>query len=155
MPTLVLREARNDHEDSHAIYHLSNAPDVVAVSTRGKTFAWAEHVEWYDRRIKDSLILIAEVDGQFVGYVRWGKVENKEEAEVAIAVAEPYRRKGYALDALTRSEGRCKARFGNVTLVALVLVGNDASAALFEKAGYKLVGWEERMDKQHQRWEKA
>lgn len=140
---------------SRFIYELAMNPEVREVSTRTESFTWAEHQEWWERRIVDSLILLVWVHRRAVGYVRWGKA-NPEDAEVAIAITPGEWGKGYAKEALLLSEPPLRWWWypRPPKMVALVVKGNERSERLFVSAGYKPVGEVERMGKWHTRFEK-
>ena len=70
-------------------------------------------------------------------------------AEIAISISPMHRGKGYAKDLLTTTEPWARRDLKVDRLVALVLKGNYASMFLFESAGFRRSGEEERMGKQH------
>src|SRR6185503_13828239 len=64
------------------------------------------------------------------GYVRYGRVPNTQDAEVAIAVSPANRRHGLGLRMLQETESQAAKDLGITRLVALVLVGNEPSSRL-------------------------
>ena len=154
MAVLVVRPARDD--DREFVYRLAMDPTVREASTRSDEFTPEQHRQWWDRRFNDpsTRIYIAESD-QPIGYVRYGRVKGRAEAEIAIAVDADSRGQGIALDMLTMTQPLAVTALGVSQFTALVVVGNESSSRLFAKAGYRMTKWQERMHKQHQRWEKA
>ena len=143
MLSLRLAERR----DSYFVWQLAMREDVRAVSTRGDYFTFDQHTEWYDRRLADSLILIASLDDERVGYVRWGN--GADGLEVSIAIAGDRRREGIGHWALEESEKWARDRWPGRDLLALVRTSNLASWHLFSAAGYRMIGKVERMGKAH------
>jgi RimJ/RimL family protein N-acetyltransferase len=145
---LVVRPARED--DCEFVYQLAMDPTVRGASTRSDEFTPEQHRQWWDRRFNDSStrIYVAESDRP-VGYVRYGRVKGRAEAEIAIAVDPSSRGRGIALDMLTMTQPLAAAALGVSQFTALVVVGNESSSRLFAKAGYEMKGWVARMGKQH------
>lgn len=143
--------------DRDVVYAISVHESVRLASTRSDYFSWFEHCDWWIRKMADAStrIYMAENDkGELVGYIRYGRVAATSDAEIAIAVAWPERRNGYAIAMLEQTQELAKRELGVNRLVALVLTTNSASSGLFERAGFHMTGWVERMKKQHQRWVK-
>lgn len=131
------------------------ADSVRTVSTRDARFAYPDHHTWWVKRMEErtTLIYVADDGHQVRGFIRYGKVEGKEEAEIAVAVADSVRREGIATSLLGQTADGAMVRLGVSKLIALVVKGNTASDALFGSLGFVAVGDEERIDKQHTRWE--
>lgn len=129
---------------------------VRAMSTRGQVFLWDEHDAWYRGKLEDGLnrIWIMEVSEIPVGQIRYGRVPNDSLAETAIAISPSHWGNGYASDLLTTTLPWAQQWLGVSRMVALVLVGNLRSKFLFERAGFRYVGDEQRMGKDHWRYEK-
>lgn len=94
----------------------------------------AEHLDWFARKLAspDCEFLIAEQDGQRVGFLRLDR--HGEEWEVSIVVAPDFRSSGVGramLNSLVR---------GSRHLVAEVLPGNQRSHELFCSCGWRLSG---------------
>lgn len=148
------------------VYEIAMDETTRAMSTRSDRFTREQHSAWYDRRLADSdqLFLIGVIGGAEIGYVRFGRATEKElaavgssrppdraSAEVAIALAPRDRGKGYAAPLLLAGEAALRARWPDVhRLFALILPGNDASAAAFGRAGYDRLGMEIRLGKRHE-----
>lgn len=151
-----IRPARYD--DCCALFKIVQHPSVRAASTRSEDFDYTSHCLWWDRRFgsNSQRFYVAETtDDGVVGYVRYGRVAGTADAEIAIAVAPEHRRGGLAIRLLHETERAAAKELGVSRLIALVLLTNEPSQKLFERAGYRMVKWQERMKKQHQRWEKT
>jgi len=141
--------------DSRFIYALAMDPSVREMSTRSEEFTFEEHERWYAGKLSDdgNRIWIMEVDEVPVAQVRYGFAVGC--AEIAISVSPAHQGKGYAGDLLDTTMPWA-AQWLNVSrFVALVLTTNLRSKYLFEHAGFTYVGDEERMGKQHWRYERA
>lgn len=148
-----IRPARYD--DCAAVFRITQHPSVREASTRSQEFDYSSHQQWWDRRFAESgqrfYVAETEADG-VVGYVRYGRVAGTADAEIAIAVAPEHRRSGLALRLLQETEALAKADLGVGRLIALVLVSNEASQKLFEKAGYRMSRWVFRLNKSHREY---
>jgi RimJ/RimL family protein N-acetyltransferase len=100
----------------------------------------SEHHDWFTARRADPdcLLTLITLDDAPAGMLRLDPVAKAASAaapayEISILVAPDERGNGAALEAL-----RFLRRWqGKALLIATVLPGNDASAALFEAAGYR------------------
>lgn len=143
--------------DSEFLWRLAMEPSVRENSTRSDAFTLEEHERWYREKLANPLcaMWVMEVEREPVAQVRYGKcVGAPWEAEIAISVMAPHRGYGLAARLLRETEWQAVQRLGVTRLVALVIVGNQSSAHLFEKSGYRHVGVEQRMGKRHWRMEK-
>ena len=90
---------------------------------------------FHDRQLR---LVIEKSDGVSVGFVDLQNYNPQHHrAEVGIVVVPEQQRKGLATEALRLLAGYVSAHLGIHQLYALVPEGNDASAALFRKCGYK------------------
>lgn len=140
---MVLRST--EKEDCGLYYEWVNDPVVRNTALVRKNISWAEHQEWFWKRLgsPDAKLYVAEVGGEAVGQVRFERGDG-ERWEVSISLAPAHRSKGYAgkllaagLDSLGYDLGE------SVTVVARVLTGNVPSMKLFARAGFDRVGSEQ------------
>jgi len=99
-----------------------------------------EHHHWFTARLADPdcLLTLITLDGAPAGMLRLDPVAKAASAaapayEISILVAPDERGNGAALETLHF----LRRWQGKALLIATVLPGNDASAALFEAAGYR------------------
>ena len=134
-----VRVRRATMADARLLWTWANDPVTRAVSLDPDPIPYPDHVEWLRARLADRacLLLIGENGRGPVGQVRFDAGEDG--AVVSISVA-PERRGtagGLLLASATR---RFLARSPQTPLLAQVKTGNAASRAMFEHAGYRLVG---------------
>jgi RimJ/RimL family protein N-acetyltransferase len=136
--------------DCDPIWRLYMEPSVREASTRTDYFNLDAHRIWWAGRFGDpyTRIWVAE-DSEIAGAVRYGKVLDKPEAEISIAVRPEYRGRRVASDLLAKTMTLAGAALHVDRLVALVKMGNTASGRLFLGAGFQLVGREIRMGSDH------
>ena len=150
---VTIRPARLS--DSGFIYRLAMDPSVREMSTRSEEFHFDDHDIWFRDKLSNGLnrIWVMEVDEVPVGQVRYGIfkpwMSSTRTAEIAISISPMHRGKGYAKDLLTTTEPWARRDLKVDRLVALVLKSNFASMFLFESAGFRRSGEEERMGKEH------
>lgn len=133
-----LRPATRD--DSDGLLRLANDPAVRSASFSTGTIEPAEHLQWLERRLRDSntLLLVGAVGGMVGAQVRFDI--DSDDSTVSISLDESLRGKGLSLPVLIRGiEKLEKAHPGIRTIHAQVKPGNLASRRLFEDAGFALV----------------
>lgn len=133
---MMLRKARSD--DMDFLLNLRNEETMRMVSINTGLIDRETHERWFNKKITDpnTLILIAEDDGQRIGQIRFDKIPQKPCAEVDIAVVGEKRAKGVGTEIIRSGS---EMAFGCVevsTLVSYIKPENFPSVKAFEKAGY-------------------
>ena len=78
--------------------------------------------------------------GELIGDTGISEVEGKpEETEIGYCIGQKYRGKGYATELLSAISAFAGSRFGVGVIWGRVLHGNQASAKVLEKNGYRFV----------------
>ena len=134
-------------EDLDAMYSWENDTDTWRVS--GTVAPFSRHVlsrlideQQFDIYATRQMRLVIEsLDGSAVGAVDMFEFDPQNlRAGVGIIVAPPYRKQGFALDALQTLERYVRDVLRMHQLWCSVGADNDASLALFRKAGYAECG---------------
>ena len=134
-------------EDLDAMYGWENDTDSWRVS--GTVAPFSRHVlsrlideQQFDIYATRQMRLVIEsLDGSAVGAVDMFEFDPQNlRAGVGIIVAPPYRKQGFALDALQTLERYVRDVLRMHQLWCSVGADNDASIALFKKAGYAECG---------------
>jgi diamine N-acetyltransferase len=134
-------------EDLDAMYGWENDTDSWRVS--GTVAPFSRHVlsrlideQQFDIYATRQMRLVIEtLDGRAVGAVDMFEFDPQNlRAGVGIIVAPPYRKQGFALDALQTLERYVRDVLRMHQLWCSVGADNDASLALFRKAGYAECG---------------
>lgn len=99
---------------------------------------WSENSIAYELTNRLSYWLVAEEDGEVVGYVGSQSVLGESDM-MNVAVHPDYRRKGIA-EALVLALSADLKKRDNVCLTLEVRVSNDLAIALYEKLGFTQVG---------------
>ena len=127
------------------IIRVATAADVAAVhriEVGSYPDPWPRSIFFLMRGRAPELFLVAEADGELVGYAI-GEVERTKGKRVGhlmnIAVAEAWRRKGLATRLLDEIEGRFKERYADVAYLE-VRLGNTPAQRLYAGRGYSVVG---------------
>ena len=77
---------------------------------------------------------------ELIGDTGISEVDGKpEESEIGYCIGEKYRGKGYASELLDAVSGFVASRFGIRAIYGRVVHGNEASAKVLEKGGYRFV----------------
>ncbi len=78
--------------------------------------------------------------GELIGDTGVSEVEGKpDETEIGYCIGQKYRGKGYATELLEAVSCFVSSRFGTKTIHGRVVHGNEASAKVLEKCGYRFV----------------
>ena len=78
--------------------------------------------------------------GELIGDTGISEVEGKpDETEIGYCIGQKYRGRGYATELLSAISGFVVFRFGIRTIYGRVVHGNEASARVLEKNGYRFV----------------
>lgn len=133
--SLSVKMRRAAIEDSQTLFDWRNDPDTRKVSRNSYSIAWDNHLSWMEKTVaaKDSILLIAIVDSQEVGTVRWDEVAPNV-WEASITIAPESRGKGLALPILLLAEKEICPE--PIQLVAAIHEDNFRSRNLFEAAHY-------------------
>jgi UDP-2,4-diacetamido-2,4,6-trideoxy-beta-L-altropyranose hydrolase len=136
-----LRLRRATEQDCGLLWEWANDPTVRDCSFLSRPIPFAEHVEWFSRKLADSrCILYLAINGRSVplGQVRY---ECKgEDAQVSVSVDCRFRCLGYGTKMIRLSAETVFENTDVDTIHALVKPDNEASIRVFEKAGYRRVG---------------
>ena len=149
-------------EDCDMLYAWSQDPTVRSASIRSESFTIEQHREWFARKMASTDLrwyIFEEEMARPVGQVRYERVvrgrplwtggpvaEQDGGAEVSLSLVPRVRGLRLSRLLLDRTGERAKKELGVKTLVALVRKDNEASAKAFERAGYKRVGEETRLN---------
>ena len=99
---------------------------------------WSERFLRATLSEKNTIMLVAETDGQVAGYLNASTLLDESELN-RICLLPQYRRQGLAQGLMARYEESCKER--NVTTLFLEVRKSNAPArALYEKTGYLVIG---------------
>lgn len=98
---------------------------------------WPVHVRWFDEKLKSesSLLLIAEVDRDKIGTVRFDRTAEGD-TETSINIAPLFRGSGLGTAALSEAIAAAGQWLGSSCLKARVRVTNAASLQLFRSLGF-------------------
>lgn len=124
--------------DMQAVYDLAMDPLVRANSFQSDAIPYAQHVEWFTKKLsdQDSCILVALYENTFAGQVRFDIEENT--ATIGISVTAPYRGRKLALPLLQKGIKQFCNQYPAVTAIeAFIKPENQASINLFERAHFK------------------
>ena len=136
-------------------------PEVARIYTEGiatgnATFE-TEVPSWevWDSALRDDHRLVAEDEGQVVGWIALAPVSGRPcyagVAEVSVYVAESERGKGVASELVAAVVGSTER--GEIwTLQTSVFPENEASLALLRRFGFRVVGTRERIGELHGVW---
>ena len=143
-PVLKLRAP--EPSDVDMLYRLEGMPEVKSVSWGeapvSRQMLW-EYVQTYsaDAYRDRQLRLIAELNGEAVGTVDISDFDpSNRRAMAGIAIEERWRRQGIGAKALEALVEYCREALGLHQLAAIVPKSNEASLALFKKAGFSATG---------------
>lgn len=133
---VTLRFARPD--DLVPLWRLSNEPSVRRSSMCSERITLEEHTEWFTERLLSPGVRMWVLDfhGVVLGHVRY-VYETPRMAEISLAVAPAFRRRGLALRLITQTREDACAELRAEQVRAIVRVENEASAAAFRRAGYR------------------
>lgn len=131
----MLKLRRAQAADEHWLLELQSQPSVREYARNKAAPTPEEHHAWMAATLNSDRreLYIIETDKP-VGMARLDQALGT--FEVSIAISEPERKKGYALQALKQLQ----LMKPDAALRAFILPENTASRALFSKAGYEPVG---------------
>ena len=122
---MILRLATED--DLAFLLRLRNDEETRAWSNTREEITAKAHRDWFNKTT--DRILVAEVDNQAVGTVRF--VRHPEKLEMGIVIAPEHRGKGYAKEMISLAAQEAWA-----PVEAYVRIGNDRSLRSFKSAGF-------------------
>jgi UDP-2,4-diacetamido-2,4,6-trideoxy-beta-L-altropyranose hydrolase len=132
---IALREAQIG--DMNDIYHLSNESEVRRNSFNQEKIKFKDHEKWFADQLNDDqcLYLVAEIDGEFIGQVRFDIVGS--EAVISISICKRYRRAGAGRIVSERALKYLKTIVPDIkTVKAYIKEGNIPSVKYFENANF-------------------
>lgn len=131
---LELRYAQPD--DLLPLLRLSNEPSVRRSSLDSTPITLEEHSAWFAQRLANPAVRMWVLDfhGLLLGHIRYVR-EEQATAEISLAVAPAFRRRGLA-GRLLATRSRVCEELGVNRLRAVVRIENHASAATFRRAGF-------------------
>ena len=136
---MKIRRAWGDFEDMDFLFNLRNEEPVRMQSFNSDPVSYNNHLDWFIRLLNDKrrALYIVEVDGNFVGQVRYDILDDPSEAEVNIAISQNFGGRGYGAKALLLSATIFLMEFQGVNkVIAHIKPDNIASRKIFAKAGY-------------------
>lgn len=82
--------------------------------------------------------ILLKSDGTHIGHVEICRLEEEDAWEIGFHLGEPYRKKGYACEAVTAATAAARKRMQLPCVYALCLVENTAARRTLKKSGYRL-----------------
>jgi phosphinothricin acetyltransferase len=143
LPAMNVRRAA--HEDAGDLTTILNQGIEERVATFETTPATTESIE---EAIERDLVLVAEVDGEVVGWAKAGPYSDEHDyydgvREATLYVERSARRRG--VGALLEMLARTAAAEGRHKLVGKIFSSNEASIALLKALGWREVGVHRRL----------
>lgn len=136
--SIILREA--ELKDMYGVYKLSNEREVRKNSFNQGKIELKHHRNWFARKLKekDSLFLIAELNNNFAGYIRFDISCN--EAIISICITKDHRGFGIGEIVIKRALKYLNSIKPEIkTIKAYIKEENIASKRLFEKAHFEFL----------------
>jgi UDP-2,4-diacetamido-2,4,6-trideoxy-beta-L-altropyranose hydrolase len=124
-------------EDCDSVLEWRNDPVAREASRSKDVIALDDHRAWFLKAIEGSsiLILIGEVKGVRIGFVKFEYSSDRRHAEVSICLKPSERGRGQGLQLLEMSIKSYTAD-RQIELVATIGLGNVASRKIFRSAGF-------------------
>ena len=120
-------------DDIQNVFDLSNDDLVRKNSINKNKIEWADHVNWFNKRIKntDEPFYIAETsEGKFIAQIRFDK--EYDYFVISVSINKLFRGKGYGADLIKEAT----KKLNKYPVVAYVKPDNIPSQKAFVKAGY-------------------
>jgi GNAT superfamily N-acetyltransferase len=140
MARLYLVQA--DVYDAMSVWKLRDERLVRAVSRNTDPIPYEDHVEWYAGHCHEIVIPRRADTHDPIGYARVSPGEHYGAGVISVAIAPPYRRKGYGVELIKAASrwfmvGGESPGKGYDYLLAFIKDGNEDSLGAFEQAGYE------------------
>jgi RimJ/RimL family protein N-acetyltransferase len=132
---LALRQATA--ADEARLLAWRNDPQTRAQAFSSSVVEPDEHHRWLRTRLDDhdTVLAIAELDGQAVGTVRLDR-RDRTVAELSITVAPEHRGRGLAKEAIALGVSQAREMLGASTVIARIKRTNTPSLRAFTAAGF-------------------
>ncbi len=137
-PVLKLRKALIS--DCERVFVWRNAPEIRQTALSVDPIDFEVHEAWFSRALdlEDRHLLIAHLDNNACGVIRYDLNRRLNCAEVSIYLAPEYLSKGLGNSLLSAGEYWLKTNEQSISVInAVVKVSNPRSRRLFEKNGYQ------------------
>ena len=134
---------KSDIED---IFKLSNDSIVRENSFNSEFISWEEHVKWFNNKINNEECIYYVVKGnknEFIGQVRFDRIENSKNYVVAISINKQFRGIGIGNEILRQTSCKLNYDFDVKNIYAYIKEENQSSVKCFLNAGYKVIGKKE------------
>lgn len=125
-------------QDARFLWEWANDPVIRETSFSSKPISWEEHIQWFEKNIKDPTCyyyLFVNEQNDVVGQTRFN-IKNGE-AEISVSISQKYRGRGYG--AIIIQIG-CSQLFNKVKklneILALIRPENINSIRAFQKSGF-------------------
>ena len=129
-------------DDNQPLWHIRNDPETRKNSVNPNFLPYREYREWLKIALASSyyhILVIENLRGRIIGKIRFS-INNDKTAEIAIALTEENRGKGYGTTALLSALKIAHQELGLSRVYAFIKPENTASLRAFEKAGFKNSG---------------
>lgn len=124
--------------DIYNVYELSNEDEVRQNSFNSNRIKFEDHEKWFKNKIEDynNLFLVAEIENDFVGQVRFDFEDN--EATISVSINKKYRELGLGKNILEKSIEYLKLGVPFIKIIkAYIKKNNEKSIRLFESVDFK------------------
>lgn len=128
-------------DDSKLIWELRNEPSTRAASFTSDLIPYEDHRLWFSQRSTNpnsKMFVILNSDGEEIGYVRFEIRDG--EGYISISIDKKQRRKGYGVSAIKTASAQILSSAPVRRIIALVRHDNEASRAVFARAGFVPTG---------------
>jgi UDP-2,4-diacetamido-2,4,6-trideoxy-beta-L-altropyranose hydrolase len=124
-------------EDSERMFEWQTLDETRRYARVSEPPTWEEHASWTDKKLADAdcLLNIVEHEGDPAGVLRLDRQGEQNAYEISILLSPDKYRRGIALAALQYA----RRLVPRAELIAEVHPNNEASKALFVRAGYEIV----------------
>jgi UDP-2,4-diacetamido-2,4,6-trideoxy-beta-L-altropyranose hydrolase len=129
-------------EDGSLLWKWANEPTVRAVSFSSQPISWSQHLEWFNRKLKDLncyFFIAIDRDKIPIGQIRFDR-EEEDSAVISITIAPEKRGFGYGSLAINLAVNEIFHKTYIHQIVALIKSENLASIRVFEKIGFQNAG---------------
>ena len=135
-PRLSLREVVAT--DAYTLWLWANDPATRRASHDRPSIPWAEHIRWLDRVLdgRDHIALIAEIERQPIGSIRFDTVDGWATARLSYVVAPESRRRSLSRPLIETGIEFLRVRHPEAEVFADVREDNPASLRVFRGLGW-------------------